>query len=868
MATLRCCSFNCRGWNSGSLFLSNVVDSFDLLLIQEHWLQHSHLYKINDISSDFCSTSVSGMDPYSLLIGRPFGGCSILYRKSLLSSISSVVTNSNRFCAVKIVDGGARSYLMVCVYTPSLIDSSSHLDYLNTIGELQGFIDVQEFDMLLVVGDFNVDFNRSSSLTSLLLDFMDDNNLVASDLSYQSEIKFTYERDDGSCHSWIDHVLCSRELSSVVTSVKTVRSGSTLSDHVPLSFLLHTNCIEVPVTNSSGSAQVSTPDWARASPQDIEQFQDYVLQLTPTFNSCVTDCLCVHCTDHCSYLDDYANCLVSSLLSSSSSCIPSRSSSHSQRLVGWKDGAHSLKEAANFWHKVWVEAGYPSSGVLFQIKKLCKRRYKYEVLRLIRKQQHLLRQKLARSFSSKKSRDFWATVRSVNGSKSNSNHVPVVDGVCGDDNIANLFASKLHSLLNMHGGTTTEALNNLGSFCDGRLEEVTVAVDDVLGALGSLKPGKTDFDRVSTYHVKYALPVIAEHVAQFFTAILRHGYMPKCFRDCVLVPIPKGGANLSSSDGYRPISIASCLSKVLERIILNQYSSILSSHHLQFGFKTGSSTSLCTGIVKCVVSRYLQNGSSVLGCFLDASKAFDMVNHDKLFSILEKRGLPYPIIRFLSSWYSSQQMRVRWGSTLSNGFNVSNGVRQGGILSPYLFSLYLDGLLEELADSGVGCFWGSLFVGAVAYADDVVLLAPCASALRCMLNICNTYASQHGLLFNAGKTQLICFRKPKSIKSLPVIHFQNTQLKYKDEVKHLGHILHYNLDDGPDITRAIKDLNKKANSVLCLFHSADPVVKTYLIKMYCLSLYGCPLWSLSSKSLNCLQIALCERLGVSTVSLI
>ena len=102
-------------------------------------------------------------------------------------------------------------------------------------------------------------------------------------------------------------------------------------------------------------------------------------------------------------------------------------------------------------------------------------------------------------------------------------------------------------------------------------------------------------------------------------------------------------------------------------------------------------------------------------------------------------------------------------------------------------------------------------MGTVAYADDVVLLAPCASALRCMLNICNTYASQHGLLFNAGKTQLICFRKSKSIKSLPVI--QNTQLKYKDEVKHLGHILHYNLVDGPDITRAIKDLNKKAKFV-------------------------------------------------------
>ena len=93
--------------------------------------------------------------------------------------------------------------------------------------------------------------------------------------------------------------------------------------------------------------------------------------------------------------------------------------------------------------------------------------------------------------------------------------------------------------------------------------------------------------------------------------------MPKCFRDCVLVPIPKGGVNLSSSDGYHPITLVSCLSEVLERIILNQYSSISSSHHLQFGFKTGSSTSLCTGIMKCVVSTYLQNGSSVLGCVLD-----------------------------------------------------------------------------------------------------------------------------------------------------------------------------------------------------------------------------------------------------------
>ena len=210
-----------------------------------------------------------------------------------------------------------------------------------------------------------------------------------------------------------------------------------------------------------------------------------------------------------------------------------------------------------------------------------------------------------------------------------------------------------------------------------------MSTDDVLSAIEPLKPGKTDSDCVSSYYLKCAVPVIVESIASFFTAILHHGYIPKYFRDCVVIPIPKNCHDLSSSDNYRPISLASCLSKVLERIVLNQYSSIFISRPLQFCFKSGSSTSLCTGIVKCIVSKYLHNGSTVLGCFLDASKAFDLVDHNKLFAILKKRGLPIPILRFLCSWYCKQEMKVQWGSCLSRGFSVSNGVRQGGVLSPY-----------------------------------------------------------------------------------------------------------------------------------------------------------------------------------------
>ena len=65
-----------------------------------------------------------------------------------------------------------------------------------------------------------------------------------------------------------------------------------------------------------------------------------------------------------------------------------------------------------------------------------------------------------------------------------------------------------------------------------------------------------------------------------------------------------------------------------------------------------------------------------------------------------------------------------------------------------MFTVYLDDLLGELSNSGVG---GSMFVGTFCYADDIVLLAPCASALRSMLNICNSYAKSHGLMFNESK---------------------------------------------------------------------------------------------------------------------
>ena len=202
-----------------------------------------------------------------------------------------------------------------------------------------------------------------------------------------------------------------------------------------------------------------------------------------------------------------------------------------------------------------------------------------------------------------------------------------------------------------------------------------------------------------------------------------------------------------------------------------------------------------------------------------------------------------------------QKMRVRWDHQFSESFSISNGVRQGNVLSPFLFlfAVYLDGLLEELSASGVGCHWRWMYAGCFCYADDIALLAPCASALRTMLSICNNYAKSHGLLFNTEKTQLICFRYSKSYTCTDRIFFNDTLLNFTNNVTHLGHL---HVKDESDVIRATKDLIRKANYVLCTFRTILPSILCFLIKTYCLYLYGCELWCLNSKSLNTLQVSI------------
>ena len=135
------------------------------------------------------------------------------------------------------------------------------------------------------------------------------------------------------------------------------------------------------------------------------------------------------------------------------------------------------------------------------------------------------------------------------------------------------------------------------------------------------------------------------------------------------------------------------------------------------------------GYTKKIIDAYRVMNGSVFTCFLDASKAFDRVNHRILFTKLGNRGTPNILCAYCLSGMLTSRCTYVGGGTYSTSFNVSNGVRQGSILSPYLFNIYIDDLSVNLNACRVGCCVGNEIINHLMYADDLVIKAPSVAGL-------------------------------------------------------------------------------------------------------------------------------------------
>ena len=228
-------------------------------------------------------------------------------------------------------------------------------------------------------------------------------------------------------------------------------------------------------------------------------------------------------------------------------------------------------------------------------------------------------------------------------------------------------------------------------------------------------------------------------------------------------------------------------------------------------------------------------------CTLDCTKAFDRVSLVLLFTKLRERKMNPLVLRCLIYTYCNQKVCINWNGAKSTLFSATNGVKQGGVLSPRLFNVYLNELLSKLRENGLGCHMNGQFVGTFIYADDITTLAPSHSSLQSMLTICDQYASRHHLIFNPTKTKCMFFPTNKNMKQCPVI-FKNESIEFVKECCLLGFkistdVLNRNID------ATIQTFYRKCNEVRFDFSMLSSDIKSKLISTYCMDLYGSQLWN-------------------------
>lgn len=459
----------------------------------------------------------------------------------------------------------------------------------------------------------------------------------------------------------------------------------------------------------------------------------------------------------------------------------------------WNEELDCLKQQSIDDHRLWKALGKPRHGQVYDRSRASKLAYKRRVREYQQNETNSYSNDLHEALLSKNGPTFWNCWRSK--FESNKTRVGQVDGLVDDVDIVHKFVkyfSEASSPLTVDGSNNLRQIyENKRPIYIGTPHSTSYEFDVELiekVVLGMKRGKAAGLDGLTTEHVLHSHPAIFSLMNRIFNLLLKHGFVPEEFGRSFTVPLPKGNtvSKSMSADDFRGISISPVISKIFESCIVDRYKDFLVTSDSQFGFKKGLGCSHAIYSVKCVVNHYVSSGSTVNLCALDLKKAFDKMNHCGLYIKLMDRMLPNNLLCLIEYWYDLCITCVRWGNVFSEYVKLECGVRQGGVLSPYLFACYIDDLIKTVQRSGLGCNIKFVPVCIFLYADDIILLSPSVDSLQQMLLICETELAWLDMALNVKKSVCIRFGSRYDADCECLITTSGQQLCWVKQCRYLG----------------------------------------------------------------------------------
>ena len=359
-------------------------------------------------------------------------------------------------------------------------------------------------------------------------------------------------------------------------------------------------------------------------------------------------------------------------------------------------------------------------------------------------------------------------------------------------------------------------------------------------------------DKISYEHFVFGGNILRKILSKLFTAMIKYSHIPKDMKKGLIITLFKGGNKIRSDpNSYRAITLTSVFMRLFEGVLLQKIEQTrpIVTDPLQCGFQKGLSCLSTSFVLKESIYRCIENQSKLFVCFLDAKQAFDRVWHEGLFSKIYSTGMDVSIYKAFINMYTDLESRVRFRGFLSDWFPVMRGTRQGGVSSPKLYLLYIDGLIKELKDSGLGLCLYENNLASPTVADDMCLVTLSKGALDQMMNICFRYSCKWRYEYNARKCAVIVFND-----TYRHVHVDKRQwmlgrdpVDEKFDYTHLGVKLSKFLSVGVCVSEAADKLRASFfRLVSCGLHDqgVNPLTSFKIYRSVVLpkALYGCELW--------------------------
>ena len=476
----------------------------------------------------------------------------------------------------------------------------------------------------------------------------------------------------------------------------------------------------------------------------------------------------------------------------------------------------------------------------YSFKAKYRRKCKYE--------QKLLKQSIYNDLSKNIANDpkkFWKLIDKLKPHMKSSESVPHEEflhhfkTVTTESTQFNSFQKEIiNTLRNMTAGSKASLTHELNKRIDSK---------EICTAIKSLKNGKsTSNDLISNEMLKYGGPYIIKPIEKLFNFIFDKGVFPSVWNESILVPLHKKGSK-ADPNNYRGLSVSSNLGKVFNKIINTRLGLFVSENNIisknQIGFKEKCRTSDHIFTIKSIINCYKKK--KVYAAFIDLKKAYDTVWREGLFYVLLEHNVPIKIFNLIHSMYSETKSQIKFNEGLSKSFLSTRGVKQGDVLSPLLFNIFINKVVDKLdMCNSDPIHIGESKVSCLLYADDLVILSSSPDGLQCSLNELHDFCSSWRLEVNITKSKVLIFNS-NGKAFVNYFRYNDQIIETVSQYNYLGVVLKNNGKFNSGIASLMDKARKayfKIKKLVGLNVSSNLLEKLYDSLVVPISLYCCEVW--------------------------